>query len=89
MDVDGLISPLLRSSPELVIRYVIEPVGLRVVAVGFEIYAVGFLVEKLVRRYKNVYGYRRAKAYRFKHIQHSKRDIQIRYIISLEAFEVG
>ena len=32
-----------RSSSELVIGDVVEPVGLGVVAVGFEIYAVGFL----------------------------------------------
>ena len=38
-----LVSPLLGSSPELVIGYVIEPVCLRVIAVGFEIDAVGFL----------------------------------------------
>ena len=39
-----LASEMRRSSPEPVVRYMIEPVGLRVVAVGFEIYAVGFLL---------------------------------------------
>ena len=38
-----LASGMGRSPSELVIGYMIEPVGLWVVAVGFEIYAVGFL----------------------------------------------
>lgn len=56
-------SEMRRSSPEPVIRYMIEPVGLRVVAVGFEIYAVWFLfVGRGIRlcrlkRYEGVYVY--------------------------------
>ena len=60
-----LASEMGRSSPEPVVRYMIEPVGLRVVAVGFEIYAVGFLSFvghgiRLCRlkRYEGVYVYK-------------------------------
>ena len=39
-----LISEMGRSPSELVIGDVVEPVGLGVIAVGFEVYAVGFLL---------------------------------------------
>ena len=42
--INNSISPLLRRSSELIIGHVVEPVGLWVVAVGFEVYAVGFLL---------------------------------------------
>lgn len=89
----ALISELRRSSSELVIRYVVEPVGLRIIAIGFEIYAVGFLLlfEGLVRRLEEMsMGYIRwMNTYRFKHIKHPQRNIQIRYIIPFQAFEIG
>ena len=77
-----------RSSSELVIGDVVEPVGLGVVAVSFEIYAVGFLsfvgngVSKLSLECLRCIG-RRMNTYWLKHVKHSQGDIQFRYVVSL------
>lgn len=68
-------------------RNVIKSVGLAVVSVGFEIYAVGFLYMSVDISSIRSRGW--DGTYRLKHIENTQRTVQIRNIFALQPLKVG